>query len=77
MVYLIDLNQNIWEKNKKEIDKFLLKNPKLLNPSLINIEVRFFPNITPYPNYAPYCLLQSCKKLEILITGFWENDNKH
>ena len=46
------------------IQKPLKSDKSLINP-LINPGLRFFPNIAPYSNDAPYCLLPSCKKSEI------------
>ena len=62
------------------IPKYLKKNcknlqlssqiPKSLSNPLINPGSRFFPNMSPYSNDAPYCLLSSCKQLETFYDIF-------
>ena len=52
-------------------DKFLLKNFQIRAQSLINLGLRFFRNMAPPSNDAPYCLLHSYKKLETFNKQFW------
>ena len=53
-------------------------NLQIFDPYLIplNPGLRFFPNMAPYSNDAPYFPLPSYKKLETLMTGFRENVQK-
>ena len=52
------------------------KSASLLNP-LNNPGLRFFPNMTPYTNDAPYCLQNyHAKNEELLMSSFGENFEK-
>ena len=57
------------------IQKPLKSDKSLINP-LINPGLRFFPNMAPYSNDAPYCPLPSCKKLETFNDRFLKKCKK-
>ena len=60
-------NIKIAKKNLKNlqisIQKLQESAQSLYNP-LINPRLRIFPNMPPYSDDMPYCLLISCQKLE-------------